>query len=155
MLGKGYIRPSTSPYIALVLIVKKLDRGLYIYIDYRSLNALTVKNYNTLLLIRETLARLYTIKVYTKFDIIAVFNEIRIKVEEEEKTIFLIRYGLFEYIVILFGLCNALSTFQAFINKVLREYLDIFYLVYLDNILIYSSNEKEYIKHVRKVLCRL
>ena len=111
ILGKGYIRPSTSSYIALVLIVKKLDRGLYIYIDYRSLNALTIKNYNTLPLIRETLARLYIAKVYIKFDIIAVFNEIRIKIGEEEKTIFLIRYSLFKYVVILFGLCNALSTF--------------------------------------------
>ena len=155
MLGKGYIRPSTSPYIVLILIVKKLDRGLRIYIDYRSLNALTVKNRNTLPLIRETLARLYIVKIYMKFNIIAVFNEIRIKAGEEEKTVFLIRYSLFEYMVIPFGLCNALSTFQAFINKVLREYLDVFYLAYLDDILIYSSNEKEYIKHVRKVLCRL
>ena len=111
MLGKGYIRPSTSPYIALVLIVKKLDRGLRIYIDYRSLNALTIKNRNALFLIRETLARLYAIKVYTKFNIIIVFNKIRIKVGEEEKTVFLTRYGLFKYVVILFGLDNAPSTF--------------------------------------------
>ena len=111
MLGKGYIRPSTSPYTAPVLIVKKPDDGLRIYIDYRALNALTIKNRNTPPLIREILARLYVAKVFIKFNIIAAFNKIRIKVGEEEKTAFLTRYSLFEYMVIPFGLYNASSIF--------------------------------------------
>ena len=141
MLGKGYIRPSTSLYAAPVLIVKKPDGGLRICIDYRALNALIVKNRNAPLLIRETLAKLCAAKIFTKFDIIAAFNEIRIKEGEEEKTAFLTRYGLFEYTVMPFGLCNAPSTFQAFINDVLREYLDVFCSAYLDDILIYSDNK--------------
>ena len=111
MLGKGYIRPSISPYTTSVLIIKKPDSGLRIYIDYRALNALTIKNRNAPPLIRETLARLYVAKIFTKFNIIAAFNKIRIKAGEEEKTAFLIRYNLFKYIVIPFGLCNALNIF--------------------------------------------
>ena len=90
MLGKGYIRPSTSPYTIFVLIIKKPDDGLRICIDYRALNALIIKNRNVPPLIRETLARLYVAKIFTKFNIIAAFNKIRIKVEKEEKTTFLI-----------------------------------------------------------------
>ena len=89
ILGKGYIRPSTSPYAVSVLIMKKPDGGLRIYIDYRALNVLTIKNRNAPPLIREILARLCVAKVFTKFDIIAAFNEIRIKAGEEEKTTFL------------------------------------------------------------------
>ena len=155
MLGKGYIRPSTSPYAAPVLIVKKPDGGLRICIDYRALNALTVKNRNAPPLIRETMAKLCAAKIYTKFDIIAAFNEIRMAKGDEEKTAFLTRYGLFEYTVMPFGLCNAPSTFQAFINDVLREYLDVFCSAYLDDILIYSNSQEEHTEHAQKVLEKL
>ena len=77
MLGKGYIRPNILLYIAFILIIKKLDRGLRICIDYRALNVLIIKNRNTSLLIREILSRLYIIKVFIKFNIIIVFNKIR------------------------------------------------------------------------------
>ena len=155
MLGKGFIRPSSSPYAAPVLIVKKPDGGLRVCIDYRALNALTIKNRNAPPLIRETLARLCAARIYTKFDIIAAFNEIRMKPGEEEKTAFLTRYGLFEYVVMPFGLCNAPSTFQAFINDILREYLDDFCSAYLDDILIYSNDTETHIQHVGKVLTKL
>ena len=122
MLGKGYIRPSTSPYAAPVLNVKKPDGGLRICIDYRALNALTIKNRNAPPLIRETLAKLCAARMFTKFDIIAAFNEIRMKEGDEEKTAFLTRYGLFEYVVMPFGLCNAPSTLQAFINDVQQTF---------------------------------
>ena len=111
MLGKGYIRPSTSPYTTPVLIIKKPDNRLRIYIDYRALNVLTIKNRNTPPLIREILTRLYVVKVFTKFNIIAAFNKIRMKAGEEEKTAFLIRYSLFKYIVMPFGLYNASNIF--------------------------------------------
>ena len=111
MLGKGYIRPNISPYVASILIIKKPDNGLRIYIDYRALNTLTIKNRNTSSLIRETIIKLYAVKVFTKFNIIATFNEIRITKGDKEKTAFLTRYGLYKYIVILFKLCNAPSTF--------------------------------------------
>ena len=155
MLGKGFIRRSTSPYAAPVLIVKKPDGGLRICIDYRALNALTIRNRNAPPLIKETLARLCSARIYSKFDVIAAFNEVRMKEGHEEKTAFLTRYGLFEYTVMPFGLCNAPSTFQAFINDVLRQYLDEFCSAYLDDILIYSNSLGEHIQHVGKVLSQL
>ena len=111
ILNKDYIRLNTFSYTTLVLIVKKLDEGLRIYINYRTLNTLIIKNRNAPSLIRETLIRLYVARIYIKFDIIAIFNKIRIREGNKEKIIFLTRYGLFEYVIILFELYNILSTF--------------------------------------------
>ena len=155
MLRKNYIRSSTSSYAASVLIVKKFDDGLRICVNYRALNALTIRNRNVFSLIRDTLIKLCMIKWYFKFDIIVVFNEIRVKKGHEEKITFLIRYDLFEYVVMSFRLCNASSTFQAFINDILREYLDVFCSVYLNNILIYSDTREKHIEHMRKILKKL
>ena len=155
ILEKEYIRFSTSFYAALVLIIKKSNKRLRIYIDYRALNALTIKNRNALFLIKETLVKLCSVRVFTKFNIIIAFNKIHIRDEDKEKTAFLTRYNLFEYLIILFKLYNAFSTFQAFINEILREYLDVFYSIYLNNILIFSNNKEEYMKHVKKILKKL
>ena len=111
ILRKRYIRLNILSYVASILIVKKLDKKLRIYIDYRALNALTIKNRNALPLIREIIIKLYFVKIFTKFDIIATFNKIRIKEENKEKTIFLTRYKLFEYVIIFFKLYNASSIF--------------------------------------------
>ena len=111
MLGKGYIRLSTSPYAAPVLIVKKPDRGIKVCVDYRALNALTIHNRNTPPLIKDTLAKLCAAKIYSKFDIIAAFNEIRIKKSYKEKTAFLTRYSLYKYVIMPFGLYNAPAIF--------------------------------------------
>ena len=82
-----------------------------ICVNYKDFNALTIKNRNILSLIRETLQRLCKIKYYNKFDIIIVFNEIRMRFDNKYKTIFIIRYDLFKYVVMSFELCNALITF--------------------------------------------
>lgn len=111
MLGKGYIRPSTSLYIAPILIVKKPNRGLRICIDYRALNALTIKNRNVSPLIRKIITKLCTAKIFIKFNIITTFNKIRIAEGDKKKTVFLTRYRLYEYIVMSFGLYNAPSIF--------------------------------------------
>ena len=111
MLKKNYIRLSISLYATFVLIIKKLDNDLRIYVDYRALNALIIRNRNILLLIKNTLTKLYIIKYYIKFDIIVVFNEIRIKKENKKKITFFIKYELFEYIIISFKLYNALNIF--------------------------------------------
>ena len=155
LLGKGFIRRSSSPYAAPVLVVKKPEGGLRVCIDYRGLNAITKKDRNTPPLIKETLARLSRARIFTKLDIIAAFNTIRIKEGDEEKTAFLTRYGLFEYLVMPFGLCNAPGTFQSVINETLREYLDQFCSAYLDDVLIYSEDETEHEANVNKVLEKL
>jgi len=108
---KGFIKFNSLFYAAPVLIVKKSKEGLKVYIDYRIFNTLTIKNRNVLLLIMEILSRLCKVKYYSKFDVIAAFNEIRVKKGDKEKTAFLIKYGFFEYLVIFFGLYNVLGIF--------------------------------------------
>ena len=152
-LEKGFIRSSSSPAASPVLFVKKPGGGLRFCVDYRALNAMTIKNRYPLPLIRETLDRLSKACIFfTKLDIVAAFNRLRMAYGEEWKTAFRTRYGLFEYLVMPFGLANAPSSFQHYINDVLREYLDIFCTAYIDDILIYSSSMKEHKGHVTKVL---
>jgi hypothetical protein len=91
-------------------------------------------------------------KFFTKLDIIAAFNQIRIANGDEYKTAFRTRYDLFKYLVMFFGLTGAFSIFQHYINDSLREYLDIFYIVYLDDVLIYSDSLEDHRKHVKLVL---
>ena len=155
IFNKKYIRSNIFFYAVPVFIVKKSDNRLRIYIDYRAFNTLTIKNRNILLLIREILTKLYIIKIYSKFDIIVIFNKIRIKESDEKKIIFLIKYNFFEYMIIFFGLYNASNTFQIFINEILKEYLDNFCFIYLNDILIYNNIKKKYIEHVNKILKKL
>ncbi|TKA54567.1 hypothetical protein B0A49_13613 [Cryomyces minteri] len=154
-LQKGLIRDSSSPAASPVLFVKKPSGGLRLCVDYRALNAITVKNRYPLPLIRETLDRLSKAVVYSKFDIIAAFNRLRMAHGEEWKTAFRTRYGLFEYLVMPFGLANAPSSFQHYINSILHEYLDVFCTAYIDDILVYSNSLAEHKTHVQKVLAAL
>jgi hypothetical protein len=151
-LQKGFIRASSSPISSPVLFVKKPSGGLRLCVDYRALNALSRKNQYPLPLIRETLDKMAKAKFFTKLDIIAAFNRIRIANGDEYKTAFRTRYGLFEYLVMPFGLTGAPSTFQHYINDSLREYLDIFCTAYLDDVLIYSDSLEDHRKHVKLVL---
>jgi Reverse transcriptase (RNA-dependent DNA polymerase) len=152
---KGWIRKSESPASALILFILKKNSRLHLYIDYRGLNKVTIRNRHPLLLISETLDRLNRVKRFTKFDLYDIYYYIYIKRGDEWKTAFRTRYSYFEYTVIPFSLINASTTFQLYINKVLRGYLDIFYITYLDDIMMYSERVEDYKEHVRKVLKRL
>jgi hypothetical protein len=152
---QGFICPSSSAAAAPVLLVRKPRGGIRVCVDYRALNAITVKNRYPIPLVTETLNRLRRATIFTKLDIIAAFNKIRVKEGQEWLTAFNTRYGQFEYLVMPFGLCNAPGTFQSYINETVREYLDVFCTAYLDDILIYSNDEKEHTDHVLKVLYRL
>ena len=152
MLAKGFIRRSHSPAGSPVIFVKKKDGTLRLCVDYRGLNAITIKNRTPLPLIDETLDRIRDAKIYTKLDLRGAYNLVRIKQGEEWKTAFRTRYGLFEYLVMPFGLTNAPATFQSMINDVLRPYLDVFVVVYLDDILIFSDNQEQHVQHVTTVL---
>ena len=154
-LGKGFIRNSSSQAAAPILLVKKPGGGIRVCVDYRELNELTVKNRYPIPQIRETLDRISKAKIFTKLDVVAAFNRLRIKEGQEWLTAFNTRYGQFEYLVMPFGLCNAPGTFQSYINETLREYLDNFCTAYLDDILIFSENEEEHSDHVLKILRRL
>ena len=154
-LRKGFIRPSSSPAASPVLFVKKPDGGLRFCVDYRALNNISIKDRYPLPLTKESLNNLKGMKYFTKIDIISAFNNVRIQEGQEYLTAFRTRFGLYESLVMPFGLTGAPATFQRFINDTLREYLDIFCTAYLDDILIFSKDRNEHIEHVRKVLSAL
>lgn len=142
--AKGWIRESKSPTGAPILFVPKKSGKLCLYVDYRGLNALTIKNRYLLPLINELLNRLNGSVVFSKIDLRNAYYRIQIREGDEWKTAFRTRYGYYEYLVIPFGLTNAPATFQAYINRTLRSYVNVFYIVYLDDILIFSRSTKEY-----------
>ncbi|RAL60401.1 hypothetical protein DID88_000176 [Monilinia fructigena] len=154
-LNKGFIRESRSRSAAPLLLAAKPGGGVRICQDYRGLNNVTIKNRYPLPLIKETLDALCHAKVYTKLDIIAAFNKLRIAEGHEWKTAFTTRFGLFESLVMPFGLCNAPASFQNYINHVLFDLLDKNCTAYLDDILIYSENVTDHRKQVREVVQRL
>lgn len=154
-LAKGFIRKSESPAGAPVLFTPKKDTKLRLCVDYRGLNKITIKNRCPLPLITETLDQLREARIFTKLDLKGAYNLVRIAEGDEWKTAFRTRYGHFEYLVMPFGLTNAPATFQAFLNDVLRQHLDNFVVIYLDDILIYSRDARDHVRHVRLVLAKL
>jgi len=156
LLDKGFIRASNSPAASPVLFAKKPGGGLRLCVDYRALNALTKKDRYPLPLIQETLNSIAKAKWFTKLDVIAAFHKIRVREGDEWLTAFRTRFGLFEWLVTPFGMANAPSTFQRYINWTLREYLDDFCTAYLDDILIYTNGSlRQHREQVDKVLTRL
>jgi RNase H-like domain found in reverse transcriptase/Reverse transcriptase (RNA-dependent DNA polymerase)/Integrase zinc binding domain len=149
LLEKGFIRVSNSPAAAPILFVKKPGGGLRFCVDYRALNAISRKDRYPLPLIRETLSQISRAKWFTKLDVIAAFNKIRIAPGHEWLTAFNTRFGLFEWLVTPFGLTGAPSTFQRFINMTLQEFQD-FVSAYIDDILIFTDGSRE--EHEQKVV---
>jgi hypothetical protein len=154
-LAAGSIRKSNSPCASPVIVVKKPLGGLRVCVDYRPVNEMTIKNKYPIPLIRETLARMAGKRIFTKLDIIAAFNRIRIAKGHEWLTAFNTRYGQFECLVMPFGLCNAPATFQSYINDTLREFLDDFVSAYIDDALVFSDTDEEHPTHVRAVITKL
>ena len=133
------------------MFVKKKAGSLRLCVEYRGLNEGTIKNGYPLPLVKDTFMQLSQAKIFIKQDIRGAYNLIRMRAGEESKTAFRTRYWLFESLVMLFGLTNAPSTFQAYINDALRPFLDRFCTAYLDNILIFSENEEQHIEHVKQI----
>ncbi|SOV02334.1 uncharacterized protein UDID_19200 [Ustilago sp. UG-2017a] len=154
-LKKGFIRPSKSPARSPVLFVPKKDGGLRLCVDYRGLNEITVKNRAPLPLIEEQLFLLRKARIYTKLDLRAAYNLIRIAKGDEWKTAFGTQLGLYEYLVMPFGLANAPAHFQSFINDIFGDIIGVYVVVYLDDFLIFSNTEESHVKHVTEVLTRL
>ena len=154
-LRKGFIRHSQSPAAAPILFVKKPDGSLRLCVDYRGLNKVTIKNRYPLPLIGELMDKCGGARYFTSFDMRDGYNLLRMAKGEEWKTAFRCRYGLYEYCVMPFGLCNAPGTFQHFANDKFRDFLDDFLVIYLDDLLIYSKTLEEHKRHVRLVLERL
>jgi hypothetical protein len=152
---KGWIRSSTSPAGAPIHFVKKKDGGLHLCMDYRGLNAMTIKDRTPLPLIGEALDRLSKAKAYTTLDVKDAYHHLQIAKGNEWKTAFRTKYRLYEYLVMPFGLTNTPASFQRWMNEVLSDYLDIFCIAYLDDILIYSDDIETHRKHVKMILKRV
>jgi hypothetical protein len=153
-LEKGFIRESKARCAAPLLLAAKPGGGMRICQNYKGLNNIIIKNRYFLPLIRETLDSICRAKHYTKLNIIAAFNNIRIIKGHEWKTAFIIRFGFFETLVMPFGLCNSPANFQNYVNNILWDILDKYAIAYLNNVLIYSELRFDYRKHVRKVVKR-
>ena len=151
LLKKGYIRPSKSPWGAPVLFQKKKDGSLRLCVDHRGLNKFTIKNKYPLPIFDELVDQLSGAKMFSKIDLRTGYNQIRIKESDIEKTAFRSRFGHYEYLVMSFGLTNAPATFMSLMNTIFREYLGVFTLVFMDDILVFSKNEEEHKEHLEKV----
>jgi hypothetical protein len=154
LLDKGYIRPSSSPWGCLALFVKKKDQSLRLCVDYRPLNAVTVKNKYPLPRIDILFDQLAGAKVFSKVDLRSGYHQIKIRLKDVPKTAFSTRYGLYEYLVMSFRLTNAPAHFMYLINFVFMPELDKFVVVFIDDILIYSKSEEEHAQHLRIILQR-
>ena len=152
LLGKGFIRPSTSPWGALVLFAKKKDKTLRLYIDYRKLNRVTIKNRYPLPRIDDLFDQLRGARVYSRIDLLTGYHQLRVREADIPKTTFRTRYGHFEFTVMPFGLTNAPAAFMGLMNRVFQPYLDQFVVVFVDDILIYFQSEVEHEDHLRIVL---
>ncbi|GJW88778.1 putative reverse transcriptase domain-containing protein [Tanacetum coccineum] len=149
---KGFIRPSSSPWGAPVLFVKKKDGSFRMCIDYRELNKLTVKNRYPLPRIDDLFDQLQGSRVYSKIDLRSGYHQLRVREEDISKTAFRTRYGHYEFQVMSFGLTNAPAVFIDLMNRVCKPYLDRFMIVFIDDILIYSKSRKEHEGHLKLIL---
>jgi len=154
LLDKGFIRPSSSPFSAPVIFVKKKDGTLRACQDYRQLNAITVKDRYPLPLIDDLLNDLRGSKFFSKLDLRSGYHQVRIKETDVPKTAFSTKFGHFEFLVLPFGLCNAPSTFMRAMDNVFRED-KAFTKIFLDDILIHSPTLRGHLEHLRVVLERL
>ena len=143
-LFKSFIHVSSFSVTFSVIFIKKSEGELCLCVNYYDLNNLTVKNYYSLPLIQETLNLIISSVIFIKLDIIAAFNKVWMAEEEEWKTAMCTYYSLFKYLVMLFNLCEASSSFQSYINDILQNCLNIFITVYIDDILIYSKSVKKH-----------
>ncbi|GJY85059.1 putative reverse transcriptase domain-containing protein [Tanacetum coccineum] len=149
---KGFIRPSSSPWGAPVLFVKKKDGSFRMCIDYRELNKLTVKNRYPLPRIDDLFDQLQGSSIYSKIDLRSGYHQLRVQEQDIPKTAFRTRYGHYEFQVMPFGLTNAPAVFMDLMNRVCKPYLDKFVIVFIDDILIYSKDKKEHEEHLKAIL---
>ncbi|GKD70024.1 putative reverse transcriptase domain-containing protein [Tanacetum coccineum] len=152
LVDRVFIRPSTLPWGAHVLFIKKKDGSFRMCIDYQELNKLTIKNHYPLPRIDDLFDQLQGSSVYSKIDLRSGYHPLRIRDEDIPKTAFRTRYKHYEFQVMPFGLTNAPAVFMDLMNRVCKPYLDKFVILFIDDILIYTHNKEEYANHLRIIL---
>jgi hypothetical protein len=155
LLEKGFIRPSSSPWGAPVIFVLKKNGTQRLCVDYRALNEVTVKNKYLLPRIDDLFDQLCGACVFSKIDLRSGYHQLRVRECDIPKTAFVLRYGLYEFMVLSFGLTNAATYIMYMMNKVFMEYLDKFIMVFINDILVYSRSEEEHEGHIHLVLQKL
>nr|GEU41202.1 putative reverse transcriptase domain-containing protein [Tanacetum cinerariifolium] len=149
---KGFIRPSSWPWEALVLFAKKNDGSFRMCIDYKELNKLTIKNRYLLHRIDDLFDQLQRSQFFSQVDLKSGYHQLRVHEDDIPKTVFRTRYGHFEFTLMPFGLTNAPAVFKDLMNRVYRPYLEKFLIVFIEDILIYSKTWEEHVEHLRLVL---
>lgn len=152
LLDKGFIHPSSSPWGAPVLFVKKKDGSLRLSIDYQQLNKVTVYNKYPLPRIDDLFDQLQSAQCFSKINLRSGYYQLKIRAEVLPKTSFRTCYGHYEFLVMSFGLMNAPATFMDLINRVFNPFLDKFVIVFIDIILVYSRSPEEIEQHLRILL---
>ena len=152
LLEKGFIRPSVSPWGAPVLFVTKKDGTLRLCVDYRQLNKMTMKKKYLLPKINDLFDKLKGASVFLKIDLQYRYHQLRIKDADVHKTVFRMRYEHYEFLVMPFGLTNAPAAFMDLMNRVFRPYVDHFFMVFIDDILVFSKDQEDHDTHLQVVL---
>jgi hypothetical protein len=155
LLEKGFIRPSSSPWGAPKIFVPGKDGTQRLCMDYRALNEVTVKNKYPLPRIDDLFDQLHGACVFSKIDLRSGYHQLKVRECDIPKTAFILRYGLYEFTVMPFGMTNAPAYFMYMMNKVFMEYLDKIVVVFIKDILVYSRCEEEQEGHLRLILQKL
>jgi hypothetical protein len=155
LLEKGFIHPSSSPWGAPMIFVPKKDGTHRLCVHYHAMNEVTIKNKYLLPRIDDLFDQLCGACVFSKIDLRSGYYQLKVRECDIPKTAFVLRYGLYEYTVMSFGLTNAPAYFMYLMNKIFTPYMDKFVVVFIDDILVYSKSEEEHEEHLHLVLQEL